>query len=236
MALEPVSYGVDGREYTGWLADGSGGGKTPGVLVAHEAGGLAEHSKERALMLAELGYVALAVDLYGETGLSLEQARVHNEALRADISMLRARMRAGLQILERHERVDAARLAAIGYCFGGAAAVELARDGAPLAAIVGFHAGILPGTAADDKRIRGKVLLCHGADDQAVLPARLYAFTEGLTAAKVDWQLHLYGGVGHSFTNREADSWGWPGFAYDETADRRSWAAMRGLFDEAFGR
>src|SRR5947209_13853890 len=177
MELQPVSYSVDGREFTGLLADGSGGRKVPGILVAHEAGGLAAHTKERARILAELGFVAFAADLFGETGLDLERARAHSLALRDDVPELRARMRAALGVLERHDHVDSGRLAAIGYCFGGAAAIELARDGAAIVAIAGFHAGILPGTAADNERIRGKVLLCHGADDPAVAPAQILAFT-----------------------------------------------------------
>jgi dienelactone hydrolase len=233
VALEPVGYRVGENEFTGWLADGSKGGAAPGILVVHESIGLTAHIRERTERLAEqLDAVAFAADLFGETGLTLERAREHSRALAADVPALRVRMRAALAVLERHPRVDAARLAAIGYCFGGAAAVELARDGAPLAAIVGFHAGILAGTAADDAAIRGRILLCHGADDPAVPPARIRAFAEGLSTAGIDWQLHLYGGVGHSFTNPEIDAWGFPGFAYDQRADRRSWAAMRGLFDE----
>jgi dienelactone hydrolase len=235
MALEPVSYRVGAQEFTGWLADGSNGGKAPGILIVHEAGGLADHTKERARMLGELGFVAFAADLFGETDLDLERARVHSLGLRENVPELRARMRAALAVLQAHEKVDSARLAAIGYCFGGAAAVELARDGAPLAAIAGFHAGILPGTAADNERIGCKVLLCHGADDPAVPPSQILAFTEELSAAKVDWQLHLYGGVGHSFTNPDIDSWGFPGFAYQEVPDRRSWAALLALFDEVLG-
>ena len=234
MELQPVTYSVGTRDFTGWIADGSGGKPAPGVLVAHEAGGLGAHTMERARMLGELGYVAFAADLFGETDLDLERARVHSLGLRDDVPELRARMRAALAVLEAHPHVDPSRLAAIGYCFGGAAAVELARDGAPLQAIVGFHAGILPGSAAEDKAIRARVLLCHGAEDPAVPPAQIHDFTAALGAAGVDWQLHLYGGVGHSFTNPDIDSWGFAGFAYDEKADRRSWAAMRDLFGEIF--
>jgi dienelactone hydrolase len=230
MELQPVPYSVGARTFTGLLADGSGGRPAPGILVAHESIGLTAHIQERTRRLAELGMVAFAADLFGDTDLTLDEARAHSKALADDTVELRARMRAALAMLESHPHVDTGRLAATGYCFGGGASVELARDGAPLAALVSFHGGVLPGT--DDANIRARLLLCHGAADPAVPPARILAFTEGLSAAGVDWQLHLYGGVGHSFTNPEIDSWGFAGFAYDEAADRRSWAAMRTLFDE----
>jgi dienelactone hydrolase len=130
--------------------------------------------------------------------------------------------------------VDRSRLAAIGYCLGGAAAIELARSGAPLKAIAGFHAGILPGAEADDRAIRARVLLCHGADDPVVPVAQVHDFTAGLSRAGIDWQLHLYGGVGHSFTNDEIDAYGLPGFFHHAEADRRSWAALIDLFGEVF--
>jgi dienelactone hydrolase len=235
MDLQPLAYEAEGREFSGWLADGSSGARGPGVLVIHEGGGLGRHTRERALQLAELGYVAYAMDLFGLAEFDLEQAKAIVAELRADVGQLRGRMTAALGALASHSAVDPDRLAAIGYCFGGAAAIELARTGGPLAAIAGFHAGVIPGTAQDDLAIRGKVLLCHGADDPAVPPSQIRTFVEGLSKAGVDWQLHLYGGVGHSFTNRDIDAWKLPGFAYDERADRRSWAAMLGLFEEVFG-
>ena len=232
MDLQPLAYEAEGRSFDGWLADGSNGARTPGVLVIHEGGGLGRHTRERASRLGDLGYVAYAMDLFGLAKFDLEQAKAAVAGLRADPARLRGRCTAALDALRGHACVDPDRLAAIGYCFGGAAAIELARTGAALAAVVGFHAGVLPGTAEEDSAIRGKVLLCHGADDPVVPPDRIRAFVDGLAKAGVDWQLHLYGGVGHSFTNPDIDAWKLARFAYDETADRRSWAAMLGLFDE----
>jgi len=234
MELQPIGYEAEGRSFAGWLADGSGGRPAPGVLVVHEGGGLTGHVKERAAMLAGLGHVAYAMDLFGLAEFDLDEARAIVRQLRGDVGRLRGRCLAALGVLQAHPRVDPARLAAIGYCFGGAAAIELARAGAPLAAVAGFHAGILPGSLEDNAAIRGKVLLCHGAEDPAVPPDQIRAFTAGLGKA-VDWQMHLYGGVGHSFTNREIDAWNLPGFAYHEAADRRSWAALRTLLYEVFG-
>ena len=242
MDLASRDYQASGQRFTGFLADGSGGGRVPAVLVLHEGGGLTEQTKARAAQLGKAGYVAFAMDLFGPEVAppvpgrpeTMAKAQAVVRALRDDVGELRARVTAALGVLAAHDHVDAARLAAIGYCFGGAAAIELARTGAPLKATIGFHAGILPGTAEDDAAIRGKVLLCHGAVDPVVPLAQIIAFTEGLSAARKDWQLHVYGGVGHSFTNPEIDAWSLPGFAHDEAADRRSWAAMLQLFSEVF--
>jgi dienelactone hydrolase len=141
MDLQPISYQAGGRAFTGFLADGSGARPAPAVLVIHEGGGLTGHAKERAAMLAELGHVAFAMDLFGEPGAPLERLREIVKELRADVALLRARCAAALAVLEGHAHVDSGRLAAIGFCFGGAAAIELARAGAPLAAVAGFHAG-----------------------------------------------------------------------------------------------
>jgi dienelactone hydrolase len=240
MDLEPISYEASGRAYTGFLADGStGGAAAPGVLVIHEGGGLSGHVRAVAARLAgELGMVAFAMDLFGVPAAAgpgdVAGLRAIVQELRDDVTELRARCAAALAVLARHAHVDPARLAAIGYCFGGAAAIELARSGAALKAVAGFHAGVLPGTAADDAAIRAKLLLCHGEADPVVPAAQIQAFVAGLSAAGVDWQLHLYGGVGHSFTNPEIDAWALPGFAYDAAADARAWAALRQLLGEVF--
>jgi dienelactone hydrolase len=235
--LVPISYdGGDGIPLTGYLADGSGGRPAPGILVAHEGGGLGRHTKERALRLAGLGYVAFAVDYYGEENPPLDRAMALGKALRGDRPLFRARLKAGLEVLTAQPNVDTERLAGIGYCMGGAAVIELARMGAPFAAVVGFHSGFVPGTPEENGAIRGKLLLCHGADDPIVTAAQRDSFLAEATAAGIDWQLHLYGGVGHSFTNADIDTLGLPGFAYDETADRRSWAAMLNLFEETVER
>lgn len=232
MALRPIDYRAGEMRLKGYLADGAGGAKAAGVLVAHEGGGLGRHTKERALRLAELGHVAFALDYYGEEAPPLERAMELGKALREDRPQLRARMAAALEVLTAQPAVDPARLLGIGYCMGGAAMIELARTGAPLAGIVGFHSGFLPGTPAENRAIRGRLLLCHGADDPVVGQAQRDAFCAELSEAGIDWQLHLYGGVGHSFTNADIDALGLPGFAYHEAADRRSWQAMRDFFQE----
>jgi dienelactone hydrolase len=233
--LPRLSYEVGGQTFTGYLAGGSGGRPAPGILVAHEGGGLGRHTRDKARRLAQLGYVAYALDYFGEEEPSLERAMGLGKALRGDVPALRARMAAALEVLVAQPGVDESRLAAIGYCMGGAAVIELARSGAPLACLVGFHSGFLPGTAEENRAISGKLLLCHGAEDPVVAAAPREAFIDEMKAAGVDWQLHLYGGVGHSFTNPDIDSLGIAGFAYHEAADRRSWRAMLNLFDEVLG-
>jgi dienelactone hydrolase len=235
--LVPIGYAAqDGVPLTGYLADGSRGRPAPGVLVAHEGGGLARHTKLSASRLAELGHVAFALDMYGEEEPGLERAMALGKALRNDRPKLRSRLAAALDVLAGQANVDSGRLAAIGYCMGGAAVVELARTGAPLRAVVGFHSGFLPGTPEENEAIAGKLLLCHGADDPIVTAVQRDAFLAEASAAGIDWQLHLYGGVGHSFTNPDIDALNLPGFAYDETADRRSWQAMLSLFEEVLER
>jgi dienelactone hydrolase len=233
--LEPVAYHAGGQALTGYLADGSAGRRAPGILVAHEGGGLTAHTKERALRLAGLGYVAFALDMYGEEDPPLERAKEMGLALRNDVGTLRERVGAALAVLRASARVDDARLAAIGFCMGGAAMIELARIGAPLKGIVGFHSGFLAGTASENRAISGKLLLCHGADDPVVTRDKRDAFLAEMDEAGVDWQLHLYGGVGHSFTNPHIDAWNLPGFAYHPVADVRSWQAMLNFLDDVLG-
>jgi dienelactone hydrolase len=232
--LQPISYEVSGTRFQGYLADGSGGRRVPGILVAHEGGGMTEHPKERARMLAELGYVAFAMDTFGKPINSMEEAMATISALAADLPTLRARATTALGIVKAHAHVDPARTGAIGFCFGGTTVLELARSGADVGCVVGFHAGLGTSAPGDARNIRGRVMVCLGAADPIVPAEQRDAFAAEMTAGGVDWQMLLYGGVGHSFTNREVDARGLPGFAYDEKADRRSWQAMRALFDEVF--
>ena len=235
MELRPIRYAAGGLDFMGYLADGSGGRRVPGILVIHEGGGLTAETRRRTAMLGELGSVAFAMDLFGEPVVDIERARVHTRHLRDNVVDLRARCRAALDVVLGQIGTDPARIAVIGYCIGGAAAIELARDGADLACVVGFHSGFIDSPPPeDDDAIKARILICQGADDPVVTAEQRGAFLARMSGAGVDWQLHLYGGVGHSFTNPEIDAWNLPGFAYDAVADRRSWAAMLRLFEEVF--
>ena len=230
-----IEYQVDGKTYVGFLADGSNGKRVPGVLVSHEGGGMTDHPKERARMLADLGYVAFAMDTFGEPMTSREQVRATIAALTADLPTLRKRAHAALEIVKSQTSVDATRTAAIGFCFGGTTVLELARSGAEVGCIVGFHSGLETSAPQDARNIKGKVLVCLGALDPIIPPEQREAFIQEMEAGGVDWRMEIYGSAAHSFTNRYVDALNLPGFRYHERTDKRSWRAMRDLFDEVLG-
>ena len=222
----------------GFLAwDDAVKGARPGVLIVHQWLGVTDNERMRAERLAALGYVAFAADLYGKgvRPASMEEAASLSGRWKAERARLRVRVAAGLAELKRQPLVDSRRVAAIGYCFGGTAALELARSGAELAGVVTFHGGLDSPNPADGRNIRGKVLVLHGADDPYVPAADIAAFQQELRQAGVDWQMVYYSGAVHSFTQKEAGSDSSRGAAYNERADRRSWQAMREFFAELFG-
>jgi len=237
MKQQTLEYGAGPRKFIGRLIwDETLGAPRPGVLVFPEAFGLNEHAIERAECLARLGYVALAADPHGDGKVfdDLPSVRPAILALYGDRALWRARAQAAFDALAAQPQVDRSRIAAIGFCFGGSTCLELARSGAPLVAITTFHAGVMPEQEGDAGRIRGRVLICHGAEDPVVQKEALDAVIGELRRDGVDWQLHSYGGAAHSFTDPAADARNAPGFGYHAQADRRSWAAMCALFEEAF--
>ena len=235
MHSQELAYEADGLAMRGELyLDETGQGPRPGVIVFPEAFGLGEHAMTRARRLTEQGYVALACDLHGDRAMidDMEAVKARAMALRADPDAVLRRARGGLRALLARPEVDPSRVAAIGYCFGGTMALELARAGDPVVSVVGFHSGLAAIAPAVGK-IGAKVLVCVGADDPSIDAAQRSEFEAEMTGAGADWQMHVYGGVVHSFTNRAADARGAPGFSrYDAAADARSWNAMLGLFDE----
>ncbi len=237
MKSETVTYPADGLNMVGELHwDETRAGPRPGILVFPEAFGLTGHAKSRARRLAEHGYVALACDLHGDGKVIPDLADVMPIVmkLRDEPARIRARSGGALAALLARPQVDARRVAAIGFCLGGTLSLELARGGADLAAVVGFHSGLSTAAPNDAKNIKAKVLACIGADDPGIPPEQRAAFEQEMRAGGVDWRLHVYGGVVHSFTNPDAGALGRPEFArYDASADKRSWAEMLALFDEA---
>lgn len=208
----------------------------PGILVVHDWSGPGPYVQRRAEQLAELGYVAFAIDMYGQgvRPATAEERSKQAGIYRSDRALMRARARAGLDVLLANPRVDAKRVAAIGYCFGGGAALELARSGAPLAGVVSFHGTLDTPNPADAKAIKAKILICHGAEDPYVSAEQVSAFQKEMKDAGVDYQFIAYSGAVHAFTQKEAGNDNSKGAAYNEAADRRSWQAMRDFFAEIF--
>jgi dienelactone hydrolase len=233
-----LTYEADGVRMMGYLAiDAAHAGARPAVLIAPEAPGLDDYNRERCRRMAELGVVALALDFHGEGFVFTDRERMMASlhAFMAEPLRIRARAEAALAALRSQNGVDASRMAAIGYCFGGTIALELARGGADIKAVVAFHAGLSTARPQDAKNIRAKILVCNGADDPIVPADQRRAFEQEMTAGQVDWRLYLHGGVGHAFTRRGSEALGLPGFGYNEAADERSWRAMLELFSETLG-
>ncbi len=236
MNHETLTYRADGLTMTSQLFWEPASGPRAGVLVFPEAFGLGPHAIARAERLAAMGYVALACDLHGDGRLidDLQEAIAALQPLFADPARTRARAAGALQALAARPEADAARIAAIGFCFGGTMALELARAGADIRAVVGFHSGL--GTAApksDARNIKAKVLVCIGADDPMIPADQRATFEAEMRDAGVDWQMDLYGGTVHSFTNPDAAKRAMPdAIRYSPEADARSWAALQQLFAE----
>jgi dienelactone hydrolase len=237
MHIQDIEYHADGARLVGRLfVDDALPGKRPGVLVAPEGLGLSEHTFDIAGRLAEAGYVAFAMDYYGDGGsLPMDDIMPKIGAFMAQPQTIRDRAAAALKVLAERPQTDPGRLAAIGFCFGGTTALELARSGAAIGAVVGFHSGLATSRPQDAANIKAKVLVCIGADDPIIPADQRAAFEKEMTEAGVDWRMNLYGGAGHSFTNPAVNALNRPGFAYHEATAQRSWRAMIDLFDEAFG-
>ena len=237
MHTQDIEYHADGSRLVGRLfVDETRDGRRPGVLVAPEGLGLSEHTFDIARRLAEAGYVAFAMDYYGDGGtLGMEEIMPKIGAFMAAPETIRARAAAALKVLADQPQTDPARLAAIGFCFGGTTALELARGGADLGAVVGFHSGLGTTRPQDAANIKAKVLVCIGADDPLVPADQRAVFETEMNEGGVDWRMNLYGGAGHSFTNPAVNRLNRPGFAYHAPTDQRSWRAMTDLFDEVFG-
>ncbi len=237
VTARDIEYSVDGMTMSGRLALPDGTGQRPAVLIAHEGNGLDEVQRPRPERLAELGYVAFALDYHGggRVYADPQQMLARLGELGADLDHVRALGRAGLDVLTSEPRTDPAKVAAIGYCFGGTMVLELARGGADLKAVVGFHPGLTPSRPQDSGNIRGKVLVCIGTEDPFIPAEQRMVFEEDMRAGGVDWRMNLYGGTEHSFTHpraNEADHL--PGLSYHRDSDQRSWRAMVDLFDEVF--
>jgi dienelactone hydrolase len=237
LKTEIVEYKEGDTVLEGYLAyDGSLTGKRPGVLVVHEWNGLGDYVKQRTDQLARLGYVAFAADIYGKAVRPKTPQESGAEAgkYKANRTLLRSRAKAGLEALKSNPNVDPARIAAIGYCFGGTTVLELARSGADVAGVVSFHGGLDTPAPGDAKNIRCKVLVLNGADDPHAPAEQVAAFQDEMRNAGVDWQVISFGGAVHGFTNPANGNDNSKGVAYNAKADQRSWEAMKTFFAEIF--
>lgn len=234
---EPIAYKHGDTALEGVLYyDDTDTAPRRAVLVCHEWWGLNDYAKNRAERLAQCGYVAMAVDMYGKgiNARTREEAGTMAGALKNDRATMRGRINAALEALKARKEVNPEKIAAIGYCFGGTVALELARSGAEIRGVVAFHAGLATPKPADAKNIKGKVLACHGGDDPFVPREELLGFLDEMKQGCVDHQVIVYGGAVHTFTNPAAGKDAKTGSAYHEAADRRSWQAMVDFFGEIF--
>lgn len=237
LITKTVDYQQGGDTLQGYLAyDDKFNGKRPGVLVAHQWMGLTAYEKQRARMLAQMGYVAFALDIYGKgvRPKSRDEAGKLSGMYKANRPLWRNRARAAAITLRKQPNVDVNRLAIIGYCFGGGTALELARSGADLDGFVSFHGSLDTPTPDDAQNIKGKILILHGADDPFSPLKQVVALTDEMKAAKVNYEVDLYGGAVHSFTERDAGNDNSSGAAYNAQADAHSWARMKAFFGELF--
>jgi len=234
VKLEPVEYKQGDTVLKGQLAyDDAVKDKRPGVIVVHEWWGLNDYAKKRARMLAEAGYVALAVDMFGDgkTTEHPDEAGAWASAVASNAETGKERFMAGYNLLKSNPHVDPAHISAIGYCFGGGVVLRAALSGADLDAVASFH-GSLPTDPATGK-VTAHILACCGAADPFVGPDTRAAFEKVLTDAEADWELILYANAKHSFTNPDADKRGIPALAYNENADRRSWQTLLNFLAES---
>ena len=236
---EEVQYKGGGVTMKGYIAyDDATKEKRPGILVVHEWWGHNEYARKRARMLAELGYTALAVDMYGDGKQAShpeDAGKFADEATR-DMSVAEARFMAAVETLKANPTVDPNRIGAIGYCFGGGVVVEMARRGVDnLKGVVSFHGNPSSKTTVKPGQVKAKILIAHGADDPFVKPEAIKQFQDEMKAAGVDARVVIYPGAKHSFTNPDADTYGKQfnlPLAYNADADKKSWEEMKKFFKE----
>jgi dienelactone hydrolase len=237
---EEVTYKSGDTTLKGYIAyDDRIKGKRPGILVVHEWWGQNAYVRKRARMLAALGYTALALDMYGDGKQAThpDDAGKFAAAVRNNMPQAERRFRAALELLRRQPTVDAGKIAAIGYCFGGGIVLEMARRGVPLKGVVSFHGSLATSKPARKGAIKAKLLVLNGADDPFTTPEQIKAFKAEMDAAGADYKFISYPGAKHSFTNPQASELGKKfdlPLAYNAEADKKSWAEMQSFFDKLF--
>lgn len=240
IRAEEVTYSAGDTTLTGYIAwDAAKQGPRPGVLVVHEWWGHNDYVRRRARMLAEEGYTALALDMYGDGKQAThpEDAKKFMMETISNADAAKARFEAAYALLQNHETTDPSQMAAIGYCFGGAVVLQMARAGVDLDGVVSFHGNLATEAPAKPGVVKSKVLVLHGAADPFVPPAQVEAFKNEMDAANVDYTLIEYPGAVHAFTNPTATEYGKKfdlPLAYDEKADTQSWAELQRFLKQLF--
>jgi len=243
VQTKEIEYSSGDTTLKGYLAyDDSVKGERPGILVVHEWWGHNEHARDRARMLAELGYTALAVDMYGD-GKFADHPKKAGEFMNAafkDWEGSQAKFNAAKNLLQSHATVDPERIAAIGFCFGGAVSLRMARGGADLDAVVAFHSALPLAPPVSPGQVKAVVLVINGADDGFLDPKTVATFKEEMAAATEDFQYMSLEGTKHSYTNVQADEFSKkfniPALEYNKESDQKAWAAMQALFKRVFSK
>ena len=240
IVTKEVNYTADGTTLKGFLAyDENKEGIRPGILVVHEWWGQNQYARNRAKMLAELGYIALAVDMYGDGKLAEHPDDAGKFAMEVMQNMpaAKARFEAGLKLLKDQPETDKNKIAAIGYCFGGGIVLRMATAGEPLAGVVSFHGSLPTDSVKNPGEVKAKLLVCNGAADKFTTPEQIDAFKKAMVDAGINFKFINYPDAVHSFTNPGADSLGkkfnMP-LAYNQKADEESWKDMKTFFSEIF--
>lgn len=238
IVSKSITYKHGDTELTGILFyDESIKETRPGVMVVHEWWGLNDYAKERARQLAEMGYVAFAADMYGGKKVTThgKNAKEWMSQITANVDVWQERAMLGLEQLKSHPGVDANKLAAIGYCFGGATVMQMAYTGTDeLKGVVSFHGSLPPAPESAEGKIKSKILAAHGAADPFVPAEKVTTFQQSLNEAGADWEMDIYSNTRHGFTNKGASEYGMEALQYSAVADQRSWNSMQNFFKEIF--
>ncbi len=234
-----IDYKIGDQSFEGvFVYPTSAKGKIPGVVMVHNWMGVSDETKKQAERVAKLGLAVFAVDVYGKgvRPKNQQEAAATSGKYKGDRKLFRERVLRGLQVLREQKEVDPAKVMAVGYCFGGTGVIELARAGADVQAVVSFHGGLDSPNPADGKNIKATVLALQGADDPFVKATDIAAFQNEMRTNNVDWDMTVYGGAVHSFTDTSAGSDPKTGQAYNEKADQRSFEALTALVNDLYFR
>ncbi len=239
VRTKPIEYRQGNTVLQGFLAwDDAAKGKRPGVLVVHEWWGHNQHARNQAIRLAEAGYVGFALDMYGKGKVTThpQDAKAFVMEATKDPQVTAARFDAAVRVLKGQPQVDPGKIGAVGYCFGGGVALNMARAGEPLAGVATFHGSLAPsGPLAQPGKVKARILVQTGGSDPNIPQSAVEAFEKEMKDAGVDARVIVYPEAKHSFTNPDADKVGMPALAYDARADRESWAEAVMFFRQVFG-